>query len=418
MSKLEKLIRELCPNGVEYKKLIDLGRFYGGLTGKTKDDFKDGNKKFITYVNVFNNPSLRLDLEDKVKISDGENQRKLEYCDVIFTGSSEIPEECAISSVVVEQPKEDYYLNSFCFIWRINDVSKFNPHFLKHLFRSDGLRKQLNKTANGVTRFNVSKKEMENVEIPVPPREVQDEIVRILDNFTNLTAELTAELTARKTQYEFYKQSVFDDLKNYPLKHITDIALVKARVGWQRLTKAEYLTSGNHYLITGTDFKNGKIDFSSCVYVSKERYEMDQNIIVHEKDVLITKDGTLGKVAFLDVEPDKPTTLNSGVFRIKANQKMVTGRYLYHFFTSKYFTDFVESVKTGSTIPHLTQEGLVSLDIPVPPIEKQKEIVDLLDSFEAYTNDISKGLPAEIELRQKQYEYYRDKLLTFKRIGG
>ena len=129
MNKLDMLIKELCPNGVGYKRLIDLGNFYGGLTGKSKDDFKDGNSKFITYVNVFNNPSLKLDLDDKVKIRNDENQRKLEYCDVIFTGSSETPEECAISSVVTEYPKEDYYLNSFCFIWRINDVSTFNPHF-------------------------------------------------------------------------------------------------------------------------------------------------------------------------------------------------------------------------------------------------------------------------------------------------
>ena len=87
---------------------------------------------------------------------------------------------------------------------------------------------------------------------------------------------------------------------------------------------------------------------------------------------------------------------------------------MYHFFTSKYFTDFVESVKTGSTVPHLTQQGLISLNIPVPSLEEQKRIVSILDRFDKLCNDISEGLPAEIESRKKQYEYYRDKLLTLK----
>ena len=208
MSSLTKLINELCPNGIEYRRLIELGNFFGGLTGKSKEDFKNGNANFISYVNVFNNPAIRLDLEDKVKIGPDEKQRKLEYCDVIFTGSSETPEECAFSSVVTEIPENDYYLNSFCFIWRINDKTRFNPHFLKHLFSSEDLRKQLVKTASGVTRFNVSKKLMEDVVIPVPPLPIQEEIVRILDNFTELTAELTAELQDRKKQYEHYRDNL------------------------------------------------------------------------------------------------------------------------------------------------------------------------------------------------------------------
>ena len=144
---------------------------------------------------------------------------------------------------------------------------------------------------------------------------------------------------------------------------------------------------------------------------------MDKNIQVHKDDILITKDGTLGKVAILKEEPAKETTLNSGVFRIKVlDDNEVCPKYLYHFFTSKYFKDFVESVKTGSTIPHLTQQGLLTLNIPVPSLEEQFKIVDLLDNFDILANDITEGLPAEIEARQKQYEYYRDKLLTFKEL--
>lgn len=115
MSRLDELIQELCPNGVEYKTLGELGKFFGCLTGKSKDDFIDGNAKFITYKNVYSNPTLRLDVKDRVKIADGEKQRTLQYGDVIFTGSSETPDECGISSVITVKTNEELYLNSFCF---------------------------------------------------------------------------------------------------------------------------------------------------------------------------------------------------------------------------------------------------------------------------------------------------------------
>ena len=173
MSKIEQLLKKLCPNGVEYKSLGELGDFYTGLSGKCKDDFKDGNAKFVTYMNVYSNPGLKVDIEDRVKIAAGERQNTLEKGDVLFTGSSETPEECGMSSGLLDDPKEPMYLNSFCFGFRMLDKERFEPGFLKHLFRSSELRKQITKTANGVTRFNVSKVKMAKVSIPVPPLEIQ-----------------------------------------------------------------------------------------------------------------------------------------------------------------------------------------------------------------------------------------------------
>ena len=192
MSKIDELLAQQCPNGVEFKTLGELGTFLGGLSGKSKEDFKNGNAKFITYMNVFSNISLNLDVTDTVKIGEGEKQNTIQYGDVLFTGSSETPNECGMSSVLTVRTDEMLYLNSFCFIYRFNDPELFLPSFSKYLFRSDYLRKQIIKTASGVTRFNVSKAKMAKVKIPVPPLEVQAEIVKILDNFTELTAELTA----------------------------------------------------------------------------------------------------------------------------------------------------------------------------------------------------------------------------------
>ena len=117
MTKLEQLIKELCPNGVEFIALGELGVFLGGLSGKSKEDFKDGNAKFITCMNVFSNLSLNLDVTDTVKIGEGEKQNTIQYGDVLFTGSSETPNECGMSSVLTVNTTEMFYLNSFCFIY-------------------------------------------------------------------------------------------------------------------------------------------------------------------------------------------------------------------------------------------------------------------------------------------------------------
>ena len=115
MSKLQELIQQYCPDGVEFKRLDELGVFYNGLTGKSKDDFKDGNAKFITYMNVFSNIAVKSEYFETVKVGDNEKQNIVKYGDVLFTGSSETPDECGMSSAVTENLTEDVYLNSFCF---------------------------------------------------------------------------------------------------------------------------------------------------------------------------------------------------------------------------------------------------------------------------------------------------------------
>lgn len=195
--------------GVEYKRLGDIGKFFGGLTGKNKYDFDNGNALFATYKNVYANPALDIRLAETVSISPGEKQNALAYGDIIFTGSSETPDECGLSSVVTEQPEDSIYLNSFCFFLRLNEPDMLCPDFAKHLFRSSSIRRQIVRTANGVTRFNVSKEKMKNVLIPIPPIEAQKDIASKLDAFssycTDLTTGLPAEITAREKQYAYYR---------------------------------------------------------------------------------------------------------------------------------------------------------------------------------------------------------------------
>ena len=193
-------------------KLGEIGKFYGGLSGKSKEDFKDGNEKYITYMNVFMNSSIDININDKVKILSNEKQNIVEYGDIIFTGSSETQNECGMSSVLVNEVDEKLYLNSFCFGYRLNDKNLLLPQYAKYLFRSSLVRKQIIKTASGVTRFNVSKAKMENVEIYIPDIIIQKKIAGVLDNFESICKDLNiglpAEIDARKKQYEYYRDSL------------------------------------------------------------------------------------------------------------------------------------------------------------------------------------------------------------------
>lgn len=409
MSKLEQLINELCPEGVEYKALGELGEFYSGLSGKSKDDFNNGNAKFITYMNVFSNLSLKIDVDDKVKIGENENQNTIQYGDVLFTGSSETPEECGMSSVLTSITYEKLYLNSFCFGFRFYDKKLMLPEFSKYIFRSSEIRKQIKRTASGVTRFNVSKKKMEKVIIPIPSLSVQEEIVRILDKFTKLTSELTSELTARKQQYEYYRDTLLtsgNNIKLVPLGNVGRVAMCK------RIMKNQTTSTGNiPFYKIGTFGKKPDAFISSELFNEyKEKYSFPTT-----GSILISASGTIGRTVVYDGK--SAYYQDSNIVWLEHDESTVLNKYLYYCYQLKPW-----NISDSGTISRLYNDNILKAKIPVPyPEDKEKSlaeqqrIVDILDRFDKLCNDISEGLPAEIEARQKQYEYYRDKLLTFKK---
>lgn len=195
----------------------DIGTIFGGLTGKSKDDFSNGNARYASYVNVFKNIALDIGADDFVKIAPSESQRTLRYGDIVFTGSSETPDEVAMSSVVTAFVNEPIYLNSFCIGYRLNDPEILAPEFSKHLFRSDAIRSQLIRTASGVTRFNVSKARLAKVKIPIPEMVEQKRIAAILDRFDSLVGDISfglpAEIKARRQQYEHYRGKLLSFVK-------------------------------------------------------------------------------------------------------------------------------------------------------------------------------------------------------------
>ena len=439
MSKLDDLIKKLCPDGVEYKTLGELGEFYGGLSGKTKKDFENGNSKFISYMNVYKNLKINIDTDEKVLIAKNEKQHCIQYGDVLFTGSSETSDECAFSSVLADKTEEKLYLNSFCFGFRFFNEKLFYPEFSKYLFRSDSLRKQLVKTASGVTRFNVSKERMKKVIIPVPPLPVQEEIVRILDKFTSLTAELEAELEARRKQYEYYRDELLTPPFVYGIEKQANLIATNAAHGKDRksldLSKSgcEYKKIGEICQeITNIKWKNEKSSFQyiDLTSVDRETHEIIETTkidssnapsraqqIVKENDILFgTTRPMLKRSTFISKKFDGQIC-STGYCVLRPNQKVVKPRYIYHHINSSLFYQYVEIHQQGASYPAISDADVKNFTIPLPPLDVQERIVKILDRFEelvASTGSATGGIPAEIEARQKQYEYYRDKLLMFK----
>ena len=415
MSEIKKLIERLCPDGVEYKKLSELGTFYGGLTGKSKKDFGNGNAKFITYMNVFSNPALDLSVTDTVQISEGEKQNKVQYKDILFTGSSETPEESGMTSVVTQEVQEDYYLNSFCFGLRLYNPELFNADFLKHYFRSHEARKAIARTASGVTRFNVSKAKLANFEIPVPPIEVQSKIVEVLDNFTELESELESELEARRKQYEYYRNQLltFDkvggarfDVKWMKLGEIGE--MIKGS-GIQKSDFVEYGYPCIHYGQLHTFF--GTFADKNKSFIKKDLYDRCKKAVYGDLIIASTSE---------DVEACcKATAWLGGEVAISGDAHIFhhnqNPKYIAYFFQTDDFAKQKRKYASGVKVVRVSSDNLAKIVIPIPSMEEQERIVSILDRFEALTTDLQSGLPAEIEARRKQYEYYREKLLSFKR---
>ena len=423
MSKLQELIQRLCPNGVEYKTIEQIGSFYGGLTGKSKEDFVGGNAKFITYLNIYTNPSLSLDIKDRVRVAFGENQNIVKYGDILFTGSSETPDECGMSSVLTQNTNEPLYLNSFCFGLRLESVSAFNLDFLKHLFRSVEVRKQITKTANGVTRFNISKKLFAKIRIPVPPREIQDEIAKILDRFSDYAAELQAELQARKEQYEYYRNLLLtfnpagcageaDDEQegsvttrgghSYPIQWKTMGEIGKIKM-CKRIMKAQTTNTGDIPF-----YKIGTFGKKADAFISRELFNEYKRLYSYPRKgtILVSASGTIGRCVVY--EGEDAYYQDSNIVWLDNDESIVLNTYLYHYY------QIVNWNTEGGTIKRLYNDCFASTPIPVPPLELQEKIVAVLDRFETLVNDLSEGLPAEIAAVKEQYEYYRNRLLTFK----
>lgn len=204
-------------------------------------------------------------------------------------------------------------------------------------------------------------------------------------------------------KYPKYKDSGIQWIGKIPdewkLKRIKSMAYVKGRIGWQGLTTDEYVDSGP-FLVTGTDFNDGLVNWKTCQHVSEQRYSEDPYIQLKEEDLLITKDGTIGKTAVVKNMPDK-TTLNSGIFLVRSTSKENNIEYLYWILNSNVFFDWIDYNKTGSTIVHLYQEKFVDFKLPNPSPEEQSTISAFLKRETSKLQQLIVSKLRQIELLQE-----------------
>ena len=402
MSKLDEMIRELCPDGVEYVKLNSVCDIYDGT--HSTPNYTESGVKFASVENIGNLYATRKYISEK----DFEKYKiKPRIGDVMMTRIGSV----GVCTVVDRNEALAFYVSLALLRPQLDKVQS---RFLKYAIESIHGRKELRKrTLINAVPIKINKDDIGKVTIPLPPIEIQSEIVHTLDNYTEnvvkLQNQLTAELTARQKQYTFYRNKLLTFSGNEKAK------IVKISLGdigpicmCKRILKSQTNT------VEGVPFyKIGTFGKKADAYISKETFDEYRSKYSFPKkgDVLISAAGTIGRTVVYDGKP--AYFQDSNIVWIDNNESVVLNSYLRYCYELKPW-----KVSSGGTIQRLYNDNIAKAIITVPSLDVQNRIVNVLDNFEKICSDLNIGLPAEIEARQKQYEYYRDKLLTFAETGN
>lgn len=380
MSRINDLIKELCPNGVEYKLLKDVSEMKRGQS-ITKKNLKIGKIPVIAggQEPSFYNDKYNSEGETITVSSSGAYAGFLNYWNepILCTDSFSIK------------------------------AKKLNMRYLYHYLKMKQNEIYNKKRGAGIPHVHIS--DLEKFKIPIPPIKVQEEIVRILDKFGEIEAELEAELEARKSQYEFWHKKIFDNSNGKVIK-LSDLCII----GDGLHGTPHYVDESEYYFINGNNLNNGKITYDNKTKkVSKTDFD-NQSILLNDNTLLMSINGTIGKVSYYNNEK---IMLGKSVayFNIKDKNRL-SKKYLYYLLQSPNSIKYYQDSLTGSTILNLGLKSLREFEVQIPSIDEQNRVANILERFDKLINDITVGIPAEIELRRKQYEYYRNKLLSFEEL--
>lgn len=383
MSKLNELIRELCPDGVEYKTLQSIAEVGTGNSNRVDANDEGMYPFYVRSKDVMRSNKYIFDEEAII-----------------------IPGEGGIGDIFhYACGKYDLHQRAYRIHFEDSRINtKFAYYYLMANFKKFIMMKAVNATVS-----SIRKPMIESFLLPVPPLPVQEEIVRILNKFTALEAELEAELEARKKQYEYYRNVVLVNIDgNCKYKKIGDVCLRTENISWSGTddTMFKYID------LTSVDRDTHAIGETSKInsHIAPSRA---QRIIATNDIIFGTTRPTLKRFCIIPHEYNGQIC-STGFCVLRANKAKVLPKFLYYQISKSIFYDYIETVQRGSAYPAVSDTDIKSFEIPIPPLAEQERIVAILDRFDALVNDITQGLPAEIAARRKQYEYYRDKLLTFK----
>ena len=410
MSKLDELLRELCPNGVEYKTLGEIAvDIYRGA-GITRDQVTAEGTPCVRYGEIYTTYGVWFDKcvshTDESKLL---SKKYFEHGDILFAITGESVDDIAKCCVYIGHEK--------CLAGGDIVVLKHNqnPKYLSYALATTDARQQKSKGKVKSKVVHSSVPAIREIKVPVPPIEVQCEIVRILDNFTNLTAELAAELTARKTQYAYYRDNLLTTKPQW--NHVKILDMLSQPITDGPHTTPQFVQNGVPFISVDSIW-DGKIHFEKRRGYITEEFDEEccKKYKPQKNDVYMVKSGsTTGKVAFVDT--DIRFNIWSPLAAMRVNEKN-SARFLFYLLQTERVQKQVKAKSSHGSQPNLGMRELEQFEVDIPPLDVQNRIVNVLDNFEKICSDLNIGLPAEIEARQKQYEYYRDKLLTFAETGN
>lgn len=403
MSNLEELIERLCPDGVEYKTLTELFDTKNGYTpSKSKEEYwTNGTVPWFRMEDIRENGNI---LSKAIQyVSESAIKGSLFPADSIIVATSATIGQHALIKVPSLANQRFTYL-----VLKDEFKEQIDIMFIYYCcFKLDEYCKECLNQGNFAS---VDMKKFLKFKFPVPPLEVQREIVRILDNFTFLTTELAAELAARQKQYEYYRDLLFLSLKA-EYRFIPEFA--KTYIGLVTTMTQHYVKEGVK-LLFNSSVKENHFDFPKMVYLDNEFAEKNSSRMHKLGDIITVHTGDVGTSAIIDETLEGSLGFATIVTRIY-NQEDVLPKYVSYYLNSNENKNNIYKLIKGDR-NNLNLKDFNKLRVPIPSLEQQQRIVDILDRFDTLCNDITSGLPAEIEMRQKQYEYYRDKLLTFKEL--
>ena len=396
MSRLDELINELCPNGVEFKCLGDIGQVKMCKRILKSQTNTNGGIPFYK-IGTFGGEANAFISEELFQ----EYREKYSYPKV---GEILISAAGTIGRTVVYDGEPAYYQDSNI-VWLAHDESNILNTFLRYCYELKPWNISSGGTIARLYNDNILK-----AKVPVPPLEVQREIVHILDSFTLLTAELTAELTARKKQYNFYRDTLIQKeckAEKVKLNTVCDI-----HDGTHQTPK--YTNSG----IPFVSVENIDDLYGTQKFISQEAYAK-YKIKPRTGDVFMTRitAGIIGKCTVVDRDDDLAYYVSLALLR--PNADILDSKYLKYYLESGWGRrELSKWILWDATPTKINKDDIGRVLISVPPLDTQKRLVQVIEHFDSICTDLNIGLPAEIEARQKQYEYYRDLLLTFAETGS
>ena len=405
MSRLHDLIARHCPGGVPFKELGEIGAFTRGRRF-TKEDVVDDGLPSIHYGEIYTHyGTWALSAVSHVRRDLRAVLRFARPGDVVVAGVGETVEE--VGKAVAWLGSEDVAFHDDCYAFSHQQ----DPKYIAYAMQAAEFHAQKNKHVARAKVKRLSGKGLGKITIPVPPLPVQQEVARVLDLFASLEAELEAELEARRSQYSYYRDSLFCFSAGRPAKWVP-IGEMGEIIRGKRFTKADYVDAGGvgciHYGEIYTHYGT-----AATTTVSRVRADLAPTLRVAQKgDVVLTDVGEtvqdVGKaVAWLG---DEDVAVHDHCYIVRSSVNPV---YLsYYMQTAEYLAVKAKHI-ARTKVKTLLPDGLKRILVPVPAPQEQARIVAILNRFDTLANDLSSGLPAEIRARRQQYQYYRDKLLTF-----